>query len=73
MLKLSSTAPAMAKLKSNTMIFGTIGDERKGIDRACLFVWEMKNIKESLEWSLVIYSANGNGGFPWKGCLKVIA
>ena len=73
MLKLSSTAQTMAKLKLSAMIFGKIGDKCEGTDRTYLLTWEMKNTKESLEWSLVIYSATGNGGFPGNGCLTVIA
>ena len=63
----------MAKLKSSIVIFGKIGDECEGIDRTYLFTWEMKNVKESSEWSLVTYSATGSGGFPGKGGLTVIA
>ena len=55
------------------MIFGKIGDECEGIDRTYLSTSEMKNIKESLEWLLVIYSSTGNGGFSGKGLLTMTA
>ena len=73
LIKFLSTAPVVVKPKSSTMIFRKIGDECEGIDRTHLFTWEMKKIRESLEWSLVIYSTTGSGAFPGMGCVIVIA